>query len=180
MNLAELGILDSIQEIFGCKFLDVVMPVITRFGDGGIFWIALAVVLLLFKRTRKIGITMGVSLAIGFLVGNLFLKNVVARIRPYDLNPEFPLLIEKLREFSFPSGHTLASFEGAVTIFLYNKKFGIAAIILAVLVALSRLYLYVHYPTDVITSVFLGTLIAIVSFIIVKKVCEKTARKTTP
>lgn len=178
MNAAELGILDSIQDIFKCGFLDTVMPVITRFGDGGIFWIALAVVLLLFKKTRKIGITMGVALALGFIVGNLTLKNVVARTRPYDINPAFPLLIEKLSDYSFPSGHTLASFEGAVSIFLYNKKFGAAAITLAVLVALSRLYLYVHYPTDVLASVILGTTIAIISFVIVKKLFAKFESKT--
>ncbi len=173
MNQFELGILDGIQNIFGCKFLDVVMPIITLFGDGGIFWIALAVILLIFKKTRKIGLTMGISLAVGFLVGNLFLKNVVARIRPYDLNPEFTLLVEKLHDFSFPSGHTLASFEASISIYLHNKKFGIPAIILAFLIALSRLYLYVHYPTDVLTSVILGTGFAILSFIIVKKKYNK-------
>jgi undecaprenyl-diphosphatase len=173
MNLAELGILDSIQQIFGCKFLDAVMPVITRFGDGGIFWIAVAVLLLCFKKTRKIGLTVGLSLAIGFLVGNLFLKNVVARIRPYDLNPDFPLLIGKLHDFSFPSGHTLASVEAAVSIFLYNKKFGTPAIILAVLIAFSRLYLYVHYPTDVLASLILGVGVAVVSFVAVGKLYAK-------
>ena len=179
MNLSELGILDSIQEIFGCKFLDTVMPVITLFGDGGIFWIALAIVLLIFKKTRKIGLTMGIALAMGFIIGNLGLKNIFARIRPYDLNPEFPLLIEKLHDFSFPSGHTLASFEASVAIFLYNKKFGIAAIVLAVLIAFSRLYLYVHYPTDVITSIILGTGFAIISFLIVKKIFKKVDKPHT-
>ncbi|MBO5019310.1 MAG: phosphatase PAP2 family protein [Clostridia bacterium] len=178
MNAAELGILDSIQEIFSCKFLDAVMPVITRFGDGGIFWIAIAVVLLLFKKTRKIGLTMGIALAMGFIIGNLTLKNIVARTRPYDLNPAFPLLIEKLSDFSFPSGHTLASFEASVSIFLYNKKFGTAAVILAVLIALSRLYLYVHYPTDVLASVIIGTTLAIVSFVIVKKIYAKFEKKS--
>ena len=173
MNQFELGILNSIQDIFGCKFLDFLMPIITLFGDGGIFWIALAVILLLFKKTRKIGLTMGISLALGFIVGNLFLKNVVARIRPYDLNESFSLLIEKLHDFSFPSGHTLASFEASVSIFLHNKKFGIPAVILAVLIAFSRLYLYVHYPTDVLASIILGTGFAILSFFIVKKIYNK-------
>jgi undecaprenyl-diphosphatase len=158
--------------------LDAVMPVITRFGDGGIFWIAIAVVLLLFKKTRKIGLTMGIALAMGFIIGNLTLKNIVARTRPYDLNPAFPLLIEKLSDFSFPSGHTLASFEASVSIFLYNKKFGTAAVILAVLIALSRLYLYVHYPTDVLASVIIGTTLAIVSFVIVKKIYAKFEKKS--
>ncbi len=178
MNQFELSILDGIQNIFGSKFLDAVMPIITMFGDGGIFWIAIAVILLFPKKTRKVGLTMGLSLALGFLVGNLFLKNVVGRIRPYDLNPNFPLLIEKLHDYSFPSGHTLASFEASVSIFLHNKKFGIPAIILAVLIAFSRLYLYVHYPTDVLASVILGTGFAILSFIIIKKLYEKYSKKS--
>ncbi len=178
MNQFELSILDRIQNIFGCKFLDAVMPIITMFGDGGIFWIAIAVILLFFKKTRKTGITMGLSLLLGFLVGNIFLKNVVARIRPYDLNTDFSLLIDKLHDFSFPSGHTLASFEASVSIFLHNKKFGIPALVLAFLIAFSRLYLYVHYPTDVLASIILGTGFAILSFFIINKIYEKYNKKT--
>ena len=169
MNNFELGLLNKIQEIFSCKFLDTVFPFITKFGDGGIIWIALALFFLLFKKTRKIGISMGISLIIGFLVGNLFLKNVVARIRPYDLNLEFSLLIPKLSDYSFPSGHTLSSFEGATSIFLRNKKIGIPALGLAVLIAFSRMYLYVHYPTDVLTGAVLGIGIAFLSSFIVDK-----------
>lgn len=177
MNGFELSILDGIADIFGCKLLDTVMPIITLFGDGGIFWIALAVIFLIFPKTRKMGLTMGLALAIGFLVGNIFLKNAVGRIRPYDLNPEFPLLIERLHDYSFPSGHTLASFEAATAIFLYNKKIGIPALVLACLIAFSRLYLYVHYPTDVLTSVILGIGFALLSFFLIKKLYEKIDNK---
>lgn len=177
MNGFELSILDGIADIFGCKFLDFLMPIITLFGDGGIFWIALAVIFLFFPKTRKMGLTMGLALAIGFLVGNIFLKNAVGRIRPYDLNPEFPLLIERLHDYSFPSGHTLASFEAATAIFLYNKKIGIPALVLACLIAFSRLYLYVHYPTDVLTSVILGIGFALLSFFLIKKLYEKIENK---
>ena len=96
MNNFELGLLDKIREIFSCEFLDKVFPIITKLGDEGLLWIALAVIFLFFKKTRKIGITMGLSLLIGYLVGNLFLKNVVARVRPYNLNTEAVLLIPKL------------------------------------------------------------------------------------
>ncbi len=177
MNGFELSILDSIANIFGCKLLDTAMPIITMFGDGGIFWIALSVIFLIFPKTRKMGLTMGIALAIGFLVGNIFLKNVVGRIRPYDLNPEFPLLIERLHDYSFPSGHTLASFEAATAIFLYNKKIGIPALVLAVLIAFSRLYLYVHYPTDVLCSIGLGIGFALLSFFLVKRLYEKLDNK---
>ncbi len=173
MNAFEIEILNKINEIFQCKFLDAFFPIITKFGDGGIFWIALAVIFICFKKTRKIGFCMGVSLLIGFIVGNLFLKNVVGRIRPYDLNTEFSLLINKLNDYSFPSGHTLASFEGATSVFLFNKRWGTPALILATLIAISRLYLYVHYPTDVLASVVLGIAISVFAKFIVDKIYLK-------
>ena len=173
MNNFELGLLDKIQEIFSCEFLDKVFPIITKLGDEGLLWIALAVIFLFFKKTRKIGITMGLSLLIGYLVGNLFLKNVIARVRPYNLNTEAVLLIPKLKSFSFPSGHTLSSFEGATSIFLRNKKWGIPALVLAVLIAFSRMYLYVHYPTDVLAGILLGIGISYLSMLVIDKIYSK-------
>ena len=178
MNNFELGLLDRISEIFSCKFLDTVLPIITKLGDGGIFWIALAVFFLIFKKTRKVGISMAVSLIIGYLVGNIFLKNVIARVRPYDVNTEISLLISKLSSYSFPSGHTLASFEGSTSIFLRNKKWGIPALALAVLIAFSRMYLYVHYPTDVIAGAILGIAVAVFAKFIVDKAYLKIETKT--
>lgn len=177
MNNFELGILDFLAEHLGCPFLDFLMPIITLFGDGGVFWIALSIVFIFIPKTRKMGITMGLSLAVGFLIGNLFLKNVVGRIRPYDLNPDFTLLVDRLHDYSFPSGHTLASFEAATAIFLYKKQLGIAALVLAALIAFSRLYLYVHYPTDVLASIILGVGIAILSFHSINKLYEKKLAK---
>lgn len=156
LSLFELKILDYIQLHFQCSFLDFFFSTITKLADSGIFWILLAVVLLFFKKTRKTGLMMGVALLCGLIVGNITLKPLIARIRPYDLNPEAILLIDKLHDFSFPSGHTLSSFEGATVLMIRDKKFGIPAIILASIIALSRLYLYVHYPTDVLAGAILG------------------------
>lgn len=177
MNNFELGLLDKIQEIFSCNFLDTVLPIITKLGDGGIFWIALSIIFICFKKTRKIGISMGVSLLIGYLIGNLLLKNVIARVRPYDLKVGATLLIPKLSSFSFPSGHTLASFEGANSIYLRNKKWGMPALVLAVLIAFSRMYLYVHYPTDVLSGVILGIAISFLARFIVDRVYLKIETK---
>ena len=157
----DLPILNWIAANLWCPFLNAVMPVITLLGDAGIFWIAIAVVLLFFPKTRKIGLGMGAALIIGLLVCNVTLKPLVARIRPYDYQLEhfgvtIKLLIEAQHDFSFPSGHTIASFEAATVLLLHSKKAGIPAMILAALIAFSRLYLYVHYPTDVLTSVVLG------------------------
>ena len=169
MNEFELKILDFIRENLTCPFLDAIMPVITKFGDGGIFWIASAIVLICFKKTRKTGFSVGTALIIGFIIGNLILKNVVGRIRPYDLNSGIEILINALSDYSFPSGHTLASFEAATAMLIGDKKLGIPAMILAVLIAFSRLYLYVHYPTDVLAGIILGILIAIFSCKLIDK-----------
>ncbi len=157
----DLPILEWIAVNLRCAFLDVAMPIITLFGDAGIFWIACAVVLLFIPKYRKVGLSMGAALMLGLLVCNVTLKPLVGRIRPYDFQFKYfqktiELLIETPHDFSFPSGHTIASFEAATVLCLHSKKLGIPAMILAVLIAFSRMYLYVHYPTDVLCSVALG------------------------
>lgn len=159
MNEFELKILDFIREHLTCRFLDAVMPVVTRLADGGAIWIVVAILLLLFRRTRKTGASVAVALLIGLIVGNLILKNAFGRIRPYDLNTGIEILVARLSDYSFPSGHTLASFEAATVLMLRDKRIGIPALILAVLIAFSRLYLYVHYPSDVLAGILLGVLI---------------------
>ena len=157
----DLPILDWIAANLWNPVLDVLMPLITLLGDAGIFWIAIAVVLLCTKKYRKIGLGMAIAMAIGLLVCNVTLKPLVMRPRPYDYQADvfqkiIPLLVEKQHDFSFPSGHTIASFEAATVIAINNKKWGIAALVLAALIAFSRMYLYLHYPTDVLASVVLG------------------------
>ena len=170
----DLPILDWIQNTMQCGFLDTIMPLITVLGDGGAFWIACAVLMMLLKKYRKTGFSAGLALIFGLLLCNIFLKPTVARIRPYDLQEQMGviinLLIDKEHSFSFPSGHTIASFEAATAILLRHKKLGTAAMILAILIAFSRMYLYVHYPTDVIVSVFLGIGLAFLASWIVNQV----------
>ena len=163
----DLPILDWIQANLQSGFMDMFMPFITIFGDAGIFWMVWAGVLLIFRKTRKIGIGMFIAMILGLLVCNITLKPLVARIRPYDLQLEefgitINLLSGAMHDFSFPSGHTIASFEAAVVLLKNSKKMGIPAMILAVLISFSRLYLYVHYPTDVIASIILGTIFALI------------------
>ncbi len=160
----DLPILDWIQANLQSPLMDKIMPIITLFGEGGVFWIAWAVLMLILPKTRKIGISMLFALILGLLVCNITLKPLVARIRPYDLQAQLGvtinLLIKKQSDFSFPSGHTIASFEAAVVLLKYSKKMGIPALIIAIAVSFSRLYLYVHYPSDVLVSMLLGTLFA--------------------
>ena len=178
----DLPILDWIAAHLWNPVLDAVMPAITLLGDAGIFWIACAVVMLIIPKTRKIGCAMGLALIMGLLLCNVTLKPLIARIRPYDFQlQEFgrtiPLLIDAEHDFSFPSGHTIASFEAAVVIALNSKKLGIPAMILAVLIAFSRLYLYVHYPTDVIASVILGTAFSFLGNYLAQKIMSKLPEK---
>jgi undecaprenyl-diphosphatase len=187
----DLPILDWIQAHLQSGFMDTIMPIITVFGDAGIFWIACAVVLLFFPKTRKIGLGMGIAMAMGLLVCNVTLKPLVARIRPYDFQIKElgktwndillagKLLVETPHDFSFPSGHTIASFEAATVLLINNKKFkaGIPALILAILIAFSRLYLYVHYPTDVIFSVFAGILFGFIGHLLAQKIKLPSGKK---
>ncbi len=178
----DLPILDWIQANLKCDILDTIMPIITLFGDGGIFWIACAVLLLIFPKTRKIGLGMGFALILGLIVCNITLKPLVGRIRPYDFQmkhfqKEILLLTKQLHDYSFPSGHTIASFEAATVLLKNSKKMGIPAMILAVLIAFSRLYLYVHYPTDVIFSIFAGILFAFIGDALAAKVAPKLTGK---
>ena len=172
----DLPVLDWIQMHLQSEFLDTLMPIITMFGDGGIFWIACAVILMLIPKTRRIGLGMAFALAMGLVVCNLTLKPLIGRIRPYDLQADLgvtiKLLVDAQHDFSFPSGHTIASFEACTVLLLGSRKLGIPATLLAILIAFSRLYLYVHYPTDVITSVVLGILFGIIGWLLACKLLE--------
>ena len=177
----DLPILDWIQANLANPLLDKAMPYITMLGDAGIFWMIVAAVLALTKKYRKVGFGMAFAMAMGLLVCNIILKPAVGRIRPYDfqetLGVTINLLIDKQHDFSFPSGHTIASFEACTVMMLGSKKLGIPATLLAILIAFSRLYLYVHYPTDVIASVILGTLFGVLGYLISHKITFSTKGK---
>ena len=178
----DLPILDWIAAHLQCAFLDFLMPLITVLGDAGIFWIAVAVVLLLIPKYRKAGLSMGLSLLIGLVVCNIILKPLVGRIRPYDyqlihFGRTIELLVATPHDYSFPSGHTIASFEACTVLMLGDKRLGIPATLLAILIAFSRLYLYVHYPTDVIFSIFAGILFGILGYAIARKIPNLEGRR---
>ena len=157
MNI-ELNILDWIQTLH-TPFLDKIMVFITRLGDAGIIWIVLSIVLLLIPKTRKSGAVMVAALVVYVLLCNIVLINLVARTRPYDVNTGVHLLVAKLHDYSFPSGHTAASFASVTALYLAGeKKLWKFALVLACLIAISRLYLYVHYPTDVLGGILFGVI----------------------
>ena len=157
----DFEILYRLQEIRS-PLMDQVMPAVTFLGNGGWFWIVCGVILAAIPDTRKIGFCVLLSLLAGLILGNGIIKNLAARQRPCWLDPSVRLLIETPKDYSFPSGHTLASFEAAVSILLYRRRLGTAALILACLIGFSRLYLFVHFPTDVAAGAALGTAIALI------------------
>lgn len=169
----ELRFLDFLQTIHTPLF-DKILAFITSLGNAGIIWIVLAVVLLILPKTRKTGIIVAAALLMDLVLCNLILKNLVARVRPYDVNTAIAILIKKPLDFSFPSGHTAASFAAMTALFLAKmKKAWIAALVLAVLIAFSRLYFYVHYPTDVLGGAVVGILSGIIGYTIVEKLDKR-------
>ena len=162
----DIYVLDLIHRIFVNSATNTFWKIITMFGDEGIFWLALGLLLVVFRRTRKDGTAMLIAIAGGFIVGNLVLKNAVGRIRPYDVNLLVPVVVEHLSDYSFPSGHTMASLGAALALFYREKKFGIPAIVLAVLIMISRLHLYVHYPSDVLGGAIIALFSSLAGFLI--------------
>ena len=172
----EIHILDMIQNL-RTPIGDVVVPLITRLGDAGIIWIILTLLLLIIPKTRKTGVIMMAALLADLLLCNVLIKNLVARTRPFDVNTTVKLLVEKPRDYSFPSGHTAASFASVTALYLAKeKKLWKIALVLAVLIALSRLYLYVHYPTDIIGGVIFGSLSGYLGYKIIGWIQKKKTK----
>ena len=170
MEIQILNIIQNLRTDIG----DTIVPFITKLGDAGMIWICLTIVLLIIPKTRKTGVIMMAALLVDVLLCNVLIKNLVARTRPFDVNTAVQLLVAKPRDYSFPSGHTAASFASVTALYLAGeKKMWKAALVLAVLIALSRLYLYVHYPTDIIGGVIFGSLSGYLGYKIVEQIQKK-------
>lgn len=152
----DFSVLHAIQSAFKCAVLDFLMPKITFLGNGGLIWLLWAAVLIITPKYRRAGILVVSGLLLGVLIGNAALKHLFARPRPCWLDGTVQMLIQIPRDYSFPSGHTLSSVIAAFILTDADSRFGIAAIPLAALIAFSRLYLFVHFPTNVLFSVIIG------------------------
>lgn len=158
----DFSILFWIQEHVRTAWLDSFFPFISYLGNSGMIWIIISVILLFFQRTRLCGICMLVCLAVDCILGEGILKHIIMRQRPCVTVPLHDMLIRIPATSSFPSGHTASSFTAATAVFLHHRSAGIAAYILAALIAFSRLYCYVHFPTDVAAGILLGVCVACV------------------
>lgn len=151
----EFAILDLISYCH-TAWTDSIMITVSSLGNSGFIWIVIACIFLLFPKYQKIGITMLLALFIMLIVGNIGLKTLIKRSRPFQINPNIQLLIPPPGGYSFPSGHAFSSFAGAGVLAKSNRRIGILGFILAGFIAFSRLYLYVHFPTDVFAGIVLG------------------------
>lgn len=163
------------------EFFNYVMQFFSFLGNFGWFWIVLCIVLITVKKTRPIGIIAAVALVASLIMVNGIIKPIVHRTRPFDSIDGLILITKKPLDSSFPSGHTSSAFvvSCAVTWCLSGKKkwFGVLLIIIASLIAFSRLYLGAHYPTDVMAGLLLGISISVVTyFALRKKVLQKEER----
>lgn len=178
MNL-DGNILLFIQEYIRQDWMTPFWKLITSLGNGGRFWIGLSILLLIPKKTRKAGIAALLAMILNLLFTNVVLKNMVARTRPYEVIEGLRILIDPEKSFSFPSGHTASSFAAAYAYYRCStqKRWGIAALVLAGLIGFSRLYVGVHYPTDVIGGALIGIFAAWLASVAVKFISEKLQNK---
>ena len=188
VDVAIYQFVDSIMN----PVLDVIMTFITHLGDTpGIIWWVIGVILLIPRKTRKLGVLLIGGLAVASLINNVALKNVIERPRPYNIDPSvwqnagyeyiWPDLIKKSSSWSFPSGHTSTSIGAAFAMFLgcfKNKKYlaiGIPTLILSFLIGFSRIYVHVHYPTDVIAGAIIGLVAGLVMYLVFDKIVFRKA-----
>lgn len=181
MQQLEFAILYAIQNIH-TDFLDrFILTIMNITGSYGQLWVILAVLLLFFKKTRKAGFTILISYAMVFVVGQYGLKDLIARPRPCHIDETVALLVSRPSSFSCPSTHSAWAFAAAASVCSWHKKPGIVIGAIALIVAFGRLYLFVHFPTDVLFGIALGILFAFVAYSIVKtadRKIKKTVLKT--
>ncbi len=167
------GILPALFSKISSQVVDRIMVFITSLGDGGFIWFILIASMLVSKKHRRAGVVSLVALGVCFFFGSFALKPLFARVRPCNIQPGIALLIDHPSDFSFPSMHTATSFSVAVMLYCYDRKIGIPAIVLASLIALSRVYLNVHYTTDIIAGAILGTAFALLFYYLFFKLGRK-------
>ncbi len=165
----DFSVLYWIQENLRTEWLDWICAFLSWAFQLGIPWIILGVVLFCFKKTRAAGAILVAAVVLTFFFNELAIKNAVNRERPCTIDQSVQLAIERPTSYSFPSGHTASCFAAVGTLLFTFKKLGIPLMLFAVLMGLSRMYLFVHFPTDVIAGAALGLLMAWVTVLIFRE-----------
>ncbi|MDY6064822.1 MAG: phosphatase PAP2 family protein [Finegoldia sp.] len=172
----EFTILDLIQKL-RFPFLDKFMVLVSLLSNGGLIWITLSVFLLSKKDKKKAGFTLALTLVLDLVITNLILKNLTSSLRPFQYRKDFELLIKRPLDYSFPSGHAAVSFAGASSLYISGEeKSSKPFFILSLLTCFSRLYLYVHFPSDVVSGMIVGFLIANLSNYLAEKFIYKSKK----
>lgn len=170
MQAVELAALDWLQANCRTAFLDWLMPAVSALCNNGEIWIALAAALLLTKKYRRTGAVVALALLLDLLCCNAVLKPLTARPRPCDVNTAAALLTPRLGDWSFPSGHTAASMAAVGALLAEGSRLWVPALALTVLIAFSRLYLYLHWPSDVLAGAVLGAALGFAASRIVRRI----------
>lgn len=167
----DFSILYWIQDNLRNSFMDFVMPLFSNLQDGGLIWISIAVVMLFFKRTRYCGIAVLFAMGIDTLITEYGIKNIVCRVRPCNLVDDVNMLVKKPTSYSFPSNHSASAFAGAVAVMLTIKKkaWTIPAFVFSGIISFSRMYVFVHFPSDVFAGILLGSTVAVLVCYLMKK-----------
>lgn len=163
INNVDINILHFIRENFSNPVMDKLMVIITSLGDKGFIWILVGIILLAQRKYRKVGFVLLIALLITSVIGEGIIKNIVQRSRAFITYPDINIIIKAPSSFSFPSGHTASSFTAAVVIGYYIKNWRIISYVFASLIAFSRLYLFVHYPSDILGGILLGVTCALLT-----------------
>ncbi len=178
LTIAEGNLLLLIQDYLRYPIVDDVMLFITKLGDKGFIWIVLGVIFLFPRKTRRAALLSLLALVCAHLLCNEVLKDYVGRIRPYEVVAGLSSLIGPQADYSFPSGHAMTSFAAAIVYFRHQKRrLGVPMLVLAILISVSRLYIGVHYPSDVILGAVLGTIIAVIFILLFGKRNKKMKKR---
>ena len=182
LQLIDERILFFIQNNWKTPALDHVMVFLTSLGNAGVLWICIAAILIFSKHRQKSGVILLSAIFAAMFLGDDILKPLIGRIRPCDKFPEVEQLLN-IHSPSFPSGHTMVGFASATVLFYHYRRCGIIAYLMASLIAFSRLYLFVHYPSDVLGGLILGVFTALVTIFLLNRVyyrIENLYRKFLP
>ncbi len=172
----EFTMLDALQKL-RCPVLDALAVFFNYAGAHGEVWLALAAVLLVSRRTRRAGLAMLAALGLYMVAGHCILKPLFARPRPCDIRPEMLTLVARPHGWSFPSGHTASGFAAAFAFWRQDRRLGVPALWLAAFIGFTRMYLYVHFPTDIVGGVALGLTLGACGSLLADEFCDKWAKR---
>lgn len=167
----DFAILEALQAIH-CPALDLILAAFTYIGQAGAVWIVASIIFLCIKSRRGTGAAVLTSLALEVLLNERIIKHIVKRPRPFTLHPWIDTVVHRPSSWSFPSGHACSSFAAATAIFCFDKRLGVIAYAVAAVIAFSRSYFYIHFPTDVLCGALLGVLIGISAAFIVRRILK--------